>query len=345
MTSRTLRPVVECLLAAALFGASTPAAKALLAPMGPLTLAGLLYLGAAAGSAFWALRERATVRRADRRNWLWLGGAILFGGGLGPALLMWGLVTAPAASAALWLNLESVATALLGWAFFREHLSGRTWLASALVCGASVLLASPSAFALAPAALLVLLACICWGLDNSFTALIDRFTPAQSTFAKGLVAGTVNLLLGLWLHGAVPEARAVGGALLVGLFSYGLSMVLYISGAQQLGATRAQMVFATAPFWGVLIAWAAMGEPLAAVQLAGGGLMAGALWLMQSEHHAHLHTHAATRHTHLHRHDDEHHTHAHPGLPAGRWHRHEHTHEPLTHGGPHRPDLHHRHEH
>jgi drug/metabolite transporter (DMT)-like permease len=40
-------PVLSCLLAAALFGASTPASKLLLdEAVGPLTLAGLLYLGA-----------------------------------------------------------------------------------------------------------------------------------------------------------------------------------------------------------------------------------------------------------------------------------------------------------
>ncbi len=50
---------------------------------------------------------------------------------------------APAASVALWLNLEAPATALLGWAFFREHVGGRTWIAAALVWGASVVLAAP----------------------------------------------------------------------------------------------------------------------------------------------------------------------------------------------------------
>jgi len=336
---------LDCLLAAALFGAGTPAAKALLGPVGPLELAGLLYLGAALATLPWAVRERALVRRADRRNWALLAAALLFGGGLGPVLLLWGLAQAPAASVALWLNLESVATALLGWALFREHVHGRTWAAVALVVGASVVLAAPERFAGGTAAVLVGLACLCWGLDNCVTALIDRFTPAQTTFAKGVAAGSVNLLLGVTLGGGWPPTGAVAGALAVGALSYGLSLVLYITGAQQLGALRSQLLFATAPFWGVGFSWTLLGEPVGAAQLAAGGLAAAGLWLMHTERHAHEHAHGAQTHTHLHRHDDGHHTHPHPGRPVWLWHSHEHTHEPLAHAHPHRPDLHHRHEH
>jgi drug/metabolite transporter (DMT)-like permease len=345
-----LRPALECLLAAALFGLATPAAKGLLAPVGPLAMAGLLYLGAALATAPWALRERSGVARADRRNWAWLAGAVVFGGGLGPVLLMWGLTLAPAASVALWLNLESVATALLAWLLFREHVHMRTWAAIALVTLGSVLLAAPEGFSLGPAGLLVALACACWGLDNCLTSLIDRFTPAQTTFAKGLVAGSVNLGLALWLRpaafGGPPLVAAhVAGALAVGALGYGASIVLYISGAQQLGATRSQMIFATAPFWGVLAAWGLVGEAVALAQLAAGALMALALWILHRERHAHLHRHEPQVHTHLHRHDDGHHIHPHPGLPPDTWHRHEHAHEPRTHAHPHHPDLHHRHEH
>ena len=48
----------------------------------------------------------------------------------------------------------------------------------------------------------------------------------------------------------VPDVRLVLGGLLVGTLAYGASIALYITAAQQLGATRAQMVFATAPFFG-----------------------------------------------------------------------------------------------
>ena len=342
---RGAAPVLWCLLAAALFGASTPASKALLDGAGPLTLAGLLYLGAAIATAPFSLRGGSAGRRRDPANLRRLAGAVLFGGVLGPIALLAGLRMAPAASVSLWINLESVATAALAWLFFREHVDGRTAIASVAVVAAGIGLSAPEGFRFAPAALLVLGAAACWGLDNNLTATIDGYTPAQSTFVKGLVAGMVNLGLGLALDGPAPGWGLVAGALALGALAYGASIVLYIAGAQQLGATRSQMIFASAPFVGVALSWGVLGEPMLPAQIAAGLLMLGALALMLSARHGHAHTHTALTHTHIHRHDDGHHGHRHPDLPADAWHTHEHAHEPVAHAHPHQPDLHHRHPH
>jgi len=57
----------------------------------------------------------------DRANRIRLLGAVILGGICGPLALLFGLRMA-AASVAMWLNLELVATALLGHFFFRDHL-------------------------------------------------------------------------------------------------------------------------------------------------------------------------------------------------------------------------------
>ncbi len=339
-------PVVWCLAAAALFGLSTPAAKHLLdGQVGPLTLAGLLYLGAGLATAPFARTGGSSRRRRDAANVRRLLGAVIFGGVVGPVALLVGLRMAPAASVSLWLNLETTFTAVLAWAFFREHLDRRGWAANALVLIAGALLAASDGFALVPAALLIALACLCWGLDNNLTATIDGYTPAQTTTAKGFVAGAVNLALGVCLEGRWPGAATVAAALGVGALAYGASIVLYIRGAQQLGASRSQMIFATAPFLGALGAWLALGEPVVGGQVAAGLLLALALGLLLTSRHEHAHAHASTRHTHAHRHGEGHHTHPHPGLATDAWHTHEHDHEPVVHRHPHVPDLHHRHEH
>ena len=99
------------LLAALLFGASTPLAKRLLGELPPVLLAGLLYLGSGVGLAI--LRALRRLRAGETapltsRDVPWLAGAILFGGVLGPVLLMAGLESTPASAAALLLNLEGV---------------------------------------------------------------------------------------------------------------------------------------------------------------------------------------------------------------------------------------------
>lgn len=337
-------PAIWCLLAGALFGASPPLSKLLLTDMGPLTLAGLLYLGAASGALPFATRGGSRARRRQRRHLGYLAGTIVFGGILGPVLLLWGLDKTPAASASLWLNFETVATAICAWLLFREHMGKRAWMAVATVVFAGALLAYPFEIGTATGAGLIAAACICWGLDNNFTALLDGYTPAQSTALKGAIAGTVNLTLGMLLEGS-PSATSLAPALALGAAAYGLSLVLYVSGAHHLGATRSQMLFATAPLWGVFLAWFALGESVTTMQVLALVPMALGITLLLTGSHIHEHAHTALTHTHSHRHDDGHHLHQHPGLPAWIRHTHAHDHAPLVHTHDHQPDLHHRHDH
>lgn len=340
------RPAATCLASALLFGAATPLSKELLEPLGGLALAGLLYLGAAIAVLPFCFTRTGEKRRSSKQLGYLLG-AILFGGVVGPVLLLFGLAKSSAASVALLLNLEAVATALLAWVLFREYIGRRTWMAVLLVVSAGVILSSGDFAAEIVPGLLVAGACVCWGLDNNFTSLIDGYSPAQSTFVKGIVAGSLNLLLAVFLSSPTWSYQVVLVALAVGALCYGASITLYIRGAQQLGATRSQLLFSFAPFVGVLGAWLYLGEEVLGEQIAAGLLMmVGALLLIESQHQ-HEHSHEATTHTHSHTHDDGHHNHVHAEadkIESG-WHAHVHTHENMSHSHEHLPDLHHRHEH
>ena len=339
------RPVLAAIAAALLFGASTPLAKALLTTLGPFTLAGFLYLGGALGALPFAFRGGSPELRRDPRQRRLLGFAVLFGGGVAPVLLLVGLRAAPAASVSLWLNTEVVATALIAWAVFHEDIGRGTVMAAALVLAGGLILAAPEGVAGWKAGALVAGACVCWSVDNNLTALVSGFTPAQTTVAKGLIAGSVNLLIGLSLGQHLPGIVRVGAALALGVVSYGFSIMLYIFGAQQLGATRSQMLFATSPFLGVLLAWTFFHEHIQWAQLVAVPFIAAGIYFMLTARHGHAHAHEALAHTHSHRHDDDHHTHVHPGLPAWVRHTHPHEHESVTHTHEHLPDLHHRHKH
>lgn len=337
-------PLGWCFLAAALFGVSPPAAKVLLREVDPFVLAGLLYLGAAVAVAPLSARGGGSIaRRRSPRQHAYLAGAVLAGGVAGPLLLLFALRAAQSASVSLWLNLEAVATAALAVLFFRENLGWRMWAAAGAVVAGGAMLAAPDGFAAAPAAALVAAACVCWALDNNLTALIDGLTPAQSTLIKGLVAGAVNLGIGFATGAALPDLAIAAAAMLVGALGYGVSIVLYIAGAQQLGATRAQLAFATAPLAGLAVAWSALGEPVLAVQVGAAALIAAGVVLLATGQHEHPHRHEAMVHSHSHRHDDGHHTHVHAGLPSWLRHTHEHAHEGMEHAHDHVPDLHHRH--
>src|ERR1700694_1821615 len=125
------RGAIYALLAAALFGASTPFAKALLGDVNPIVLAGLLYAGSGVGLAMVQALRISLIHTARSigwpagRGWGWLAAAIFFGGVLGPVLLMLGLAVTSASATSLLLNLESAFTALIAWMLFRENFDRR----------------------------------------------------------------------------------------------------------------------------------------------------------------------------------------------------------------------------
>jgi drug/metabolite transporter (DMT)-like permease len=341
------RAILFALASAALFGAATPFSKPLLQDISPFMLAGLLYLGAAAFMAViiafrWRIRKSPLIP-SDRRNRLQLGGAVLFGGLIGPVLLAYGLKLGKAASVAIWLNMETLATVVLAWLFFKEHIGRWTMLGNLGVLAAGVLLCVDGGMEATVGALFVAGAAICWGLDNNLTALIDRISPVESTFWKGSIAGSTNLLIGCLMGGQFSESWAM--ALGIGTLSYGVSIALYIASAQKLGATRSQMLFSSAPVFGVLLSFLWLGESITYWQLAAGLVLLCSLLVMLLDAHSHEHRHEPLEHDHEHKHDDGHHNHTHDGLSSAHRHSHVHIHEQLSHVHPHWPDLHHRHSH
>ncbi|HBZ70975.1 MAG TPA: EamA family transporter [Deltaproteobacteria bacterium] len=345
------RATLLALASALLFSAAAPAGRVLLKDLPPLTLAGLLYLGAALGVMPAVLRGRGRIARGDgaghdtRASWRHLAGAIVAGGIVAPVLLLLALEREGASVVSLWLNLELAATALLGIAFFSEHLHRQGWFGVGGAVAAGALLAAGGGWPGLSAGMLLAGACLCWGLDNQWTALVDGLSPAQSTLFKGLVAGGVNLALGFAIEPSLLAPYPLLAALVVGALCYGASIALHIAASQDLGATRAQAIFASAPFFGAALSVAALGEPFGLREAAAAVAFALSVALVLRDRHGHFHAHATIEHTHSHRHDDGHHLHIHPG--AGPWlrHSHWHRHAPFAHAHPHRPDLHHRHDH
>ena len=339
--SQERRGAIECGLAAVLFGVTVPLAARVADDVNAPTLAGLLYVGAALAVFPFALRG-GSVAGVVRRGGRSLVVAVAAGGFLGPLLLAAGLSRTPGATASLLLNFELVATVVLAAMFFGEHIGRRIATGSALVAVAGVTLGWSGAPELRLGAVLIVGACICWGLDNCVTAELDTIAPHQITLAKGAVAGTTNLLVGIAIAGALPPMGIALGILALGAVGYGASITLWVRGAHHLGAARGQLIFSTAPFVGALIAWSVLGEAIEPNQLVAMVLALGGVSLVLRSGHEHEHRHLPVKHSHEHEHD-VHHQHHHPPVPVR--HTHQHLHEPLVHAHPHVPDLHHRHAH
>lgn len=334
---------------AILFGASAPLSKLLLGSIDPWLLAGILYLGAGLGLAIVHRGRRhvglASVEaKLQRSDMPWLAAVIVFGGVLGPLLLMLGLAQTSAASGSLLLNLEGLATMAIAWLVFRENVDRRLLVgAAAILAGAVVLSWNGGALSLDTGGLLIAAACLCWGIDNNLTRKLSSADPVQIAMIKGLVAGGTNLLLALSLGATLPGPGPILAGAAVGFVGIGISLVMFMLGLRHLGAARTGAYFSLAPFIGALLAVLVLGDAISLQLLLAGALMGLGLWLHLSERHDHTHTHDALEHNHVHVHD-AHHQHAHDG-PVSEPHAHPHRHEVLTHKHPHYPDLHHRHAH
>ncbi len=340
--------IITGILSGFLFGIATPFSKLLLDGLNSFQLAGLLYLGAALAMLPYIFRKSSNLKllfKSGSRSKIL--GIIFFGGFLGPLLLLAGLKTANAASVSIWLNMELAATAILGILVFKDSLDKYTWIGVALTIIAGVVTSIGDGTSSLLSGILITAACICWAIDNHLTALTDGASPQTVTFVKGIIAGSVNLFIGCVISTQPIMLGQITPALIVGIFSYGFSIVLYVTSAQNIGATRSQILFSTAPLWGVILSYFFYHDSFQWVHVISIVLLALAVVITNILSHKHQHVHTATEHIHYHQHADGHHTHSHDnGLFAEKkWHSHTHSHNPITHEHPHDPDLHHRHEH
>jgi drug/metabolite transporter (DMT)-like permease len=337
--------------AAVLFGLSTPLAKLLTGQASPLLLAGLLYTGSGIGLTLLLVVRamvggRAGIVLPRRVDLGWLLGATLFGGAIGPYLLMYGLQATDSASASLILNLEGVFSALLAWFVFKENFDRRIALGMALIVAGGVVLSTSAVFHIdglvGPFAIAG--ACLAWAIDNNFTRKVSINDAMSIACLKGLVAGPLSITLALRYGAELPPLSMILRAGLLGFVGYGLSLTLFVVALRNLGTARTGAYFSLAPFLGAALA-IALGAPLTWTLVVASLFMGAGLWLHLQERHAHQHIHAPLEHEHSHVHD-AHHRHEHANDWQGQEpHSHEHIHEPLEHTHPHYPDTHHRHSH
>lgn len=342
--------VIYALLAAALFGASTPVAKWIGGDIPPLLMGGLLYLGSGVGlSVFRLLRDRGVKPSGlAAGEWRWFLAAIVFGGVLAPVALMAGLSRTSASTASLLLNLEAVFTALLAWAVFKENAGQRIVFGMIAIVAGGLVLAWPTDSAAVcggSGPLLIAVACLAWAIDNNLTRKVAAGDALFIAGTKGLIAGGVNCLLAIGLGADLPPAEMLAATLTVGLFGYGISLVMFVLALRGLGTARTGAYFSTAPFIGAALALLLFDEIGSASLWLAASLMGLGVWLHLTEQHEHPHTHEILEHSHRHVHDAHHqHRHEDPGAEGGA-HEHRHRHASITHSHGHYPDIHHRHEH
>ncbi|MBX7147311.1 MAG: EamA family transporter [Alphaproteobacteria bacterium] len=350
----THKGIVFAVCAAILFGISTPLAKLLIHGISPMILAGLLYLGSGSGLALWIIIKKiifpTNINTEAKLSFIdipWLIGAIITGGAIAPLLLMVGLIYISASHASLLLNFEGTATTMLAWFVFKENFDRRIFIGMILIVMGGMLLSwqEINGFNFPMGSLLVVGACFFWGIDNNLTRKISASDPVQIACIKGLIAGGINLSIGFMFDYNLPNLSLSIKTALLGLFSYGISLVMFVLALRHLGTARTGAYFSMAPFVGAALSLILTQENPTLIFWLAVLCMGIGIGLHLIEHHEHEHIHEAIGHAHKHTHDI-HHQHKHDFVwNSTKPHTHFHNHEPTNHNHVHYPDIHHRHKH
>lgn len=339
--------IFHAILAAVCYGISAPVTKLLLQEVPPVLLAALLYLGAGVGMSAVRLLRGAKIKEAkiNKKDLPYIVGVIALD--ISASIFMvFGLSMTTSATASLMNNFEIVATAMIALVVFKEAVGKRMWMAIALITAASVILSVEDFdnLFISLGAVFVLLACICWGIENNCTKMLSLKDPLQIVIIKGFGSGLGSLVIALALSESSTNLIYILLSLLLGFVSYGLSVYFYLRAQRQLGAARTSAYYAFAPFIGVGLSFVVFEQQFTVPFWIALSIMVAGAYFAFSENHNHQHTHELLEHEHRHNHEDGHHNHVHEPLIEGE-HSHAHVHMPVTHTHKHTPDLHHMHTH
>ena len=338
MEQNKLKAIMFAFLAAVFYAINVPISKVLLQHVGPTTMAALLYLGAGIGIGMMSLfnkKDREKAESLTKADLPYIVGMIVLDIAA-PIFLMLGISYGSSANASLLGNFEIVATTVIALILFKEAVTKRLWLAIGLITLSSILLSfeGTDSFHFSYGSLLVIMATVCWGLENNCTRELSSKSTYQIVMLKGLCSGLGALVISLIKKESFPGFGYIAIALALGFVAYGLSIFMYVRAQNVLGAAKTSAYYAVNPLIGALLAFVFLSESLSwmyvialIVMVIGSALVVVDTFIRQHDHehqHTFSHSHGGSTHTHTVRH-----SHVHKHYLTEEKHRHRHPIEEL----------------
>lgn len=338
MEQNKLKAIMFAFLAAVFYAINVPISKVLLQHVGPTKMAALLYLGAGIGIGMMSLfnkKDREKAESLTKADLPYIVGMIVLDIAA-PIFLMLGISYGSSANASLLGNFEIVATTVIALILFKEAVTKRLWLAIGLITLSSILLSfeGTDSFHFSYGSLLVIMATVCWGLENNCTRELSSKSTYQIVMLKGLCSGLGALVISLIKKESFPGFGYIAIALALGFVAYGLSIFMYVRAQNVLGAAKTSAYYAVNPLIGALLAFVFLSESLSwmyvialIVMVIGSALVVVDTFIRQHDHehqHTFTHSHGGSTHTHTVRH-----SHVHKHYLTEEKHRHRHSIEEL----------------
>ena len=332
--NKKILAIIFAVLAALLYAINIPFSKLLLNKISPTMLASYLYLGAGLGIGIMFLltkqKRNDNSEKYTKKDLPYVIGMIVLDI-IAPILLMFGIMDSTSSSATLLNNFEIVCTSIIALVVFKEVISKKMWLAILLITLSSFVLSFDdiSSFKLSWGSLLVLLATLCWGLENNCTRNLAKKNTYSVVTIKGIFSGLGSLIVALCLHETFANFIYIALAMILGFVAYGLSIFFYIKSQGIIGAAKTSAYYSVAPFIGTFLSFIIFNDQLSLTYFIGLAIMilGTAIVVLDTieNKHEHTHTHEVT-HTHdgtTYTHIVEH-SHVHSHYLSESKHRHKH---------------------
>ena len=298
MKSKKIIAIIYAVLAAIFYAINMPVSKILIRNIEPTMMAALLYLGAGFGIGimFFVNHHKESKEELLGKSDLPYTIGMIVLDIIAPIFLMFGLLNTTSANASLLNNFEIVATSIIAFAIFKEMISRRLWISILLVILSSAILSFENIMSLqfSWGSGLVLLAALCWGLENNCSRAISSKNTFQIVMLKGVFSGLGSLIIACFIGEKLPGVGLTLLALLLGFVAYGLSIYYYIKAQNVLGAAKTSVYYAIAPFVGAFLSFLLLKETLtiryfvALIIMMLGSI--GIVWDTLTVHHKNEHT-------------------------------------------------------
>ena len=264
--NKSIAPVLFALSAAIFYAINTPFSKLLLSEVPATFMASFLYMGAGLGVGILYLfrfKKEDKSERLAKKDLPYTVGMIVLDI-LAPIFLMIGISIGLASNASLLGNFEIVATTVIALLIFKEAVSGKLWIAIGFITLSSIILSfeGNGNLEFSYGSLFVILATLCWGLENNCTRKISDKSTYEIVVLKGVFSGGGSFLIAMIIGEQFPDIKYILLAMALGFVSYGLSIFLYIRAQRDLGAAKTSAYYAVAPFVGAFLAFVINGEKL-----------------------------------------------------------------------------------
>ena len=267
MRRKKIIAIIFAILSSALYAINIPLSKLLLNDTPPTMMASYLYLGAGFGVGILFLltknKENKNSEKYTKKDLKYVIGMIILDI-IAPILLMFGLLDSASSNASLLNNFEIVCTSLIALFIFKEQISKKMWVAIILITISSFVLSfnDITTFKLSWGAIYVLLATLCWGLENNCTRNLANKNVYSVITIKGIFSGLGSLIVALVLKEQFPDFIYIVLAMILGFIAYGLSIFFYILAQGEIGASKTSAYYSVAPFIGALLSFIILKESL-----------------------------------------------------------------------------------